>query len=158
MRKASSPPLEPQSSAPQAMYCNVEMVNLQGARGVGCLCVCVCERSCIREGSDPLSLNPLWVTLCLREPSSPLPASTESPHSPNSPTYQPWQGQLGEPGRGWLLLLPGTNTPGEPSEHAGLQRGLQEKSSCSETEQPANNDFPCTCACCKHFYHFAMLH
>lgn len=28
----------------------------------------------------------------------------------------------------------------------------------SKTEKLANNDFPCTCACCNHFYHFAMLH
>lgn len=50
--------------------------------------------------------------------------------------------------------------PSPRHKHAGRASGAccfvarpAEKSSGSKTQQPANNDVLCTCACCNHFYH-----
>lgn len=111
-------PLPHHSHSPQSSRPGIAASSLQRRDGpyASCQGVCVCWK-----GSDPLSLEPLWAALCLREPSSPPARTMSSPTAcTESPTGKPWQGQLGEPVRCWFFLLSGTHTPGEPSEHAGL--------------------------------------
>lgn len=97
--------------------------------------------------------DPLLAALRCREPCSP-PACTGSIRTRQQPRMSTLAG--GTPWRCWLFLLP------------GMLGSLQSTLVCSEacrrnpqaprqSNQP-NNDFPCTCACCNHFYHFATLH